>query len=228
MASRVVLPGKPPHALPGAALGCLLAARRLGPIPACSSPSDPDSGPAPAPPASAASAAAAAALVQALRWDRPRPAPGGARSRSAWETRDGDPTAARRDLLSFCSRWVHVSSGVLGRPTGSGEERRECPWRGARWQRGREASREQCSVWGAAGMLRVWAEGVGMKSACYLGAGASWSLRTVVGPPILPPQINTQGMQVGRRGCLHLGWGANHLLTERRGLLRRHGRQRPK
>lgn len=71
----------------------------------------------------------------------------------------------------------------------------------------------------------MWAEGVGMKSACYPGAGASWSLRTVIGPPILPPQINTQGMQVGRRGCLHLGWGANHLLTERRGLLRRHGRQ---
>ena len=67
-----------------------------------------------------------------------------------------------------------------------------------------------------------------MKSAYYLGAGASWSLRTVICPLILPPQISTRGMQVGRRSCLHLGWGANHLLTERRKLLRRHGWQRPK
>ena len=61
---------------------------------------------------------------------------------------------------------------------------------------------------------RVVSQGDRNESVLYVGVVASWSTRTVIYFPIVStPQINTLGMQVGRRGCLHFGWGAGHLVT---------------
>lgn len=149
VAARVVLPGKPLHALP-----------RL--LPVASSP--------PAAPGPSRLAPLRATQIPA----RPRPQPvrqrwpplsslragadrvnrrGWARSQSAWGRRRWRPACRVPGPAELsAAAGVQVSSSTWGRPWRSRGSRGECPWRRERWRRGCEAPCELRCVWGAAGM----------------------------------------------------------------------------